>query len=357
MPLSSAERQARFRARHKDQQRAAIVHTRRRVDRRSRPQRWRGAVTELLRCKAPMLPGSKHCLTRFRARRPWTPCRPSLILTSTRSLRSTRPAVTVATDDTQWFGRFARLLDGAWPGRRPQGLRCEYRQAPALALDPATQAQRGSDAVLRSACPPPAGCHFYFARRVSFLSCADNVCRSPFEKSQFLPDRNVTARPVDMTLRFRGTRPPRNGITAKRRVRARGSRAGAGLPGGAAQPLGRRSHPASSGGRANRPNHCVSSVAAVAARRLDHGQRVKINIDDGLKRLGCRGASKCVGQGFEPGGIGGLKFDQFSDGIGGSRLTVRPCGGAPDSELAARRCSGMSRRWICGLSAWSFSVT
>ena len=48
MPLSSAERQARFRARHKDQQRAAIVHTRRRVDRRSRPQRWRDAVTELL---------------------------------------------------------------------------------------------------------------------------------------------------------------------------------------------------------------------------------------------------------------------------------------------------------------------
>ncbi|MFZ0872821.1 MAG: hypothetical protein WAM90_19060 [Rhodanobacter sp.] len=44
MPLSNAERQARFRARHKDQQPAAIV----RVDRRSRPQRWRDAVTELL---------------------------------------------------------------------------------------------------------------------------------------------------------------------------------------------------------------------------------------------------------------------------------------------------------------------
>ena len=48
-----------------------------------------------------------------KARRPRTPCRPSLILTSTRSLRSSRPAVTVATDETQWFGRFARLLDGA----------------------------------------------------------------------------------------------------------------------------------------------------------------------------------------------------------------------------------------------------
>jgi hypothetical protein len=77
-----------------------------------------------------------------KARRPRTPCRPSLILTSTRSLRSSRPAVTVATDDTQWFGRFARLLDGAWPGRRPQGLRYAHRQTPAPALDPATQAQR-----------------------------------------------------------------------------------------------------------------------------------------------------------------------------------------------------------------------
>ena len=48
IPLSNAERQARFRARHKDPQPAAIVHTRRRVDRRSRPQRWRDAVTELL---------------------------------------------------------------------------------------------------------------------------------------------------------------------------------------------------------------------------------------------------------------------------------------------------------------------
>jgi len=48
IPLSNAERQARFRARHKDQKPAAIVRTRRRVDRRSRPQRWRDAVTELL---------------------------------------------------------------------------------------------------------------------------------------------------------------------------------------------------------------------------------------------------------------------------------------------------------------------
>jgi hypothetical protein len=117
-----------------------------------------------------MQPGSKHCLTRFRARRPRTPCRPSLILTSTRLLRSTRPAVTVATDGTQWFGRFARLLDGAGSGRRPQGLRCAHRQAPALALDPATQAQRvamvpccarrvrrrrGVISTLRT------GCHFY----------------------------------------------------------------------------------------------------------------------------------------------------------------------------------------------------
>src|ERR1700687_1118259 len=97
-----------------------------------------------------------------KARRPRTPCRPSLILTSTRSLRSSRPAVTVATDDTQWFGRFARLLDGAGPGRRPQGLRCAHRQAPALALDPATQAQRVALGVSA-------------AGGVSFLLCAPGV--------------------------------------------------------------------------------------------------------------------------------------------------------------------------------------
>ncbi len=85
--------------------------------------------------------------------------------------------------------------------------------------------------------PKPASVSPQLCRGVSSLYCVYSQCRSPFEKSQFLPDRNVTARPVDMTLRFRGTRPPRNGITAKRRVRARGSRAGAGLPGGAAQPL------------------------------------------------------------------------------------------------------------------------
>jgi hypothetical protein len=85
--------------------------------------------------------------------------------------------------------------------------------------------------------PKPASVSPQLCRGVSSLYCVYSQCRSPFEKSQFLPDRNVTARPVDMTLRFRGTRPPRNGITAKRRVRARGSRAGAGLPGRAAQPL------------------------------------------------------------------------------------------------------------------------
>jgi hypothetical protein len=29
-----------------------------------------------------------------------------------------------------------------------------------------------------SSCPSPAGCHFYFARRVTFLSCADIACKS-----------------------------------------------------------------------------------------------------------------------------------------------------------------------------------
>src|ERR1700736_5976651 len=38
-----------------------------------------------------------------------------------------------------------------------------------------------------SSCPSPTGCHLYFARRVTFLSCADINCRSPIETSPASP--------------------------------------------------------------------------------------------------------------------------------------------------------------------------
>jgi hypothetical protein len=48
--LSNAERQARYRARHKDDRPTPVVRVRYRrpADRRSRPQRWDDAVAELL---------------------------------------------------------------------------------------------------------------------------------------------------------------------------------------------------------------------------------------------------------------------------------------------------------------------
>jgi hypothetical protein len=51
--LSNAERQARYRARHKDDRPSPIrVRYRRPADRRSRPQRWNDAVAELLTLQA-----------------------------------------------------------------------------------------------------------------------------------------------------------------------------------------------------------------------------------------------------------------------------------------------------------------
>ena len=50
--LSDAERQARYRARCQAQQPAPIVRYRRPADRRTRPQRWRDAVAELLALQA-----------------------------------------------------------------------------------------------------------------------------------------------------------------------------------------------------------------------------------------------------------------------------------------------------------------
>ena len=51
-PLSNTERQARYRSHHQAQQRAPVVRYRRPADRRSRSQRWRDAVAELLTLQA-----------------------------------------------------------------------------------------------------------------------------------------------------------------------------------------------------------------------------------------------------------------------------------------------------------------
>jgi hypothetical protein len=50
--LSSAERQARYRARHTASPSPVATRPRRPADRRSRPQRWRDAVGELLSLQA-----------------------------------------------------------------------------------------------------------------------------------------------------------------------------------------------------------------------------------------------------------------------------------------------------------------
>jgi hypothetical protein len=46
--LSNAERQARWRAKHQAPAPSVVIRTRRPVDRRSRVQRWRDAMTELI---------------------------------------------------------------------------------------------------------------------------------------------------------------------------------------------------------------------------------------------------------------------------------------------------------------------
>ena len=51
-PLSNAERQARHRARRQAEQTTVAVRYRRPADRRTRPQRWRDAVAELLALQA-----------------------------------------------------------------------------------------------------------------------------------------------------------------------------------------------------------------------------------------------------------------------------------------------------------------
>jgi hypothetical protein len=85
-PLTGAERQARYRAIHAGQ--PIIRYPRgtshgtsprakgpQRADRRSRPQRWRDAVAELLPYRRSMLPGSISCPSQPRARQPPKRCK------------------------------------------------------------------------------------------------------------------------------------------------------------------------------------------------------------------------------------------------------------------------------------------
>ncbi len=55
--LSNAERQARYRARGLAAEGVPVIRVRRAADRRSRPQRWRDAVSELLAPQSEYSPG------------------------------------------------------------------------------------------------------------------------------------------------------------------------------------------------------------------------------------------------------------------------------------------------------------
>jgi hypothetical protein len=57
------------------------------------------------------------------------------------------------------------------------------------------------------------------------------------------------------------------------------------------------------------------SITSKATRRLDVGEDVKIEFDNGLEILGGGAAAKAVGQGVAPGGVFGLQGEQFGDGV------------------------------------------
>jgi hypothetical protein len=111
-PLSNAERQARYRVRHKEKQASVIVRPLRPVDRRSRLQRWHAAPASAPSANASAGAGSAElvdlqagyaawldaCRSRSGALRPRRRFRRSSIWTSKSWPQSSRRAVTAATD-------------------------------------------------------------------------------------------------------------------------------------------------------------------------------------------------------------------------------------------------------------------
>ena len=97
--LSNAERQARYRAHRLTKPSPVVTRTRRSTDRRSRPQRWRDAVAELLALQAEYARWLTGLPDSLRDTAPLPRLsRPSPISISLPSPTSSRPAATVVTD-------------------------------------------------------------------------------------------------------------------------------------------------------------------------------------------------------------------------------------------------------------------
>ena len=58
-----------------------------------------------------------------------------------------------------------------------------------------------------------------------------------------------------------------------------------------------------------------SSIASVAARRLDVSEGREVDIDDGFERVGCCAVSQAVWECCEPVGVLSLQCEQSADGV------------------------------------------
>ena len=194
------------------------------------------------------------------------------------------------------------------------------------------------------------------------VTVAPPSCRRKIEMSPRAQSRDDTPR--------RRTHLLRNGMSAKRLGEGEGVKGRSRLPVRAAQPLRPSPSPSTMLQPCVRPDQV--SVAPVAARRLDCGQDVEVQIGDRLERLRGRRAAQRLRQGVEPRGITGLQVDQFGDGIvpmlEAAPAVNRAAGADNDGGLlllVARSIARLTRSIaqaalrprIHGLLASSFSVT
>jgi len=112
--LSNAERQARYRTRRLAQSSPTKTRLRHPTDRRSRPQRWRDAVSETPSASCwhyrPSMPtGSRHCLAACATAPSPKRSKPLPISTSRTSPASSRPAATDVTK-LQWVGDASTII-------------------------------------------------------------------------------------------------------------------------------------------------------------------------------------------------------------------------------------------------------
>jgi hypothetical protein len=101
------------------------------------------------------------------------------------------------------------------------------------------------------------------------------------------------------------------------------------------------------------------SISAIATWRLDCGEGIEVEIDDGLEGGGGGRVAQGIRQSLAPSGVFRLQGEQLGDGVAPALWSGAPVGGAAVSENGCgllRPATGATACLAFGVAEWVFPL-